>query len=390
MPGRPHKCRHGSRARCSKIVVGDSIYPVFLSAPDRVDALFIRFPAHPAMPLAVQGSELPTGHRRTLYRRSSCPSIPRSVSACSSIYAVDFGGDFSSMPKERGDVEMYMSPLFRGLGGIGEEGETAELIPATFTGGFTPKAEAIDYDDSHSDSLSNYQFDITGHDLIPEPTTAPKGKLSTEQSLMPADPRSLMAPDKPLKPKASQLFPPPRDPSPSPEHFPPSVPPRPTRPTVPMKSNVTRPLKIDRSRKRTGPSVPSQRTPRTEAQNVAPTSKPISRATTHVNLREAYKRDRLLTEKKVPTRGVTPAMPSYPHRRAEIPDRNVTQQIPITTLFPTGLIPLNHAQDKFKHAHCLDRLPPQPDLADSSTPSENHGQRSRAWPFGRAFKKQKA
>jgi hypothetical protein len=280
------------------------------------------------MSLAIQGSELPTGRRRMLYRRSSCPSIPRSVSACSSIYAIDFSGEFSSVQIDCGDVEMYMSPLFRGLGGIGEEhGEAAELMSATSTGDFTPRAEAVDSDDSLSDTdtLSNYQFDITGHDLFPEPTEASKAELSTEQSSTPAHPRSLKAPDKPLKPKASQLFPPPRDPSPGPEHLPPPVPPKPTRSIVPVESSTTRPLKIDRSRKRTGPAVTSQQTPRAEAQNVVPTSKPISRATTQVNLREAYRRDRPLAEPKVPTRGVTPAMPSYPYPRAKIPDRNVTQ-----------------------------------------------------------------
>jgi hypothetical protein len=279
------------------------------------------------MPLAVQGSELPTGHRRTVYRRSSCPSIPRSVSVCSSIYAIDFSGQFSSPPTDCGDVEIYMSPLFRGLGGIGEEhGEVAELMPSTSTGGFTVNVEAIDCDDSLSDSLSNYQFDITGHDLFPEPTKASEDKLPTEQSSTHTHPRSPMAPDKPLKPKASQLFPSPQDPSPSPEHFPPCVPPKPTRPIVPLKSgNTTRPLKIDRSRKRTGPSVPSQRTPPAEAKNAAPTSKPISRATTHANLREAYRKDRQLAERKVFTRGVTPAIPSYPRPHAETPDRNVTQ-----------------------------------------------------------------
>ena len=365
------------------------------------------------MPLAVQGphftsfDELPTSHQRKLYRRSSCPSIPRSVSTCSSIYAIDFSGEFSNRPTDCGDVEIYMSPLFRGLGGIGEEhGEAAELRP---TGGFAPSAEAIDCDgdDSLSDSLSNYQFDfVTGHDHVLEPTKASKeAKLTTTQSPMPTHPSSLMAPDKLLKPKASQLFPPPRDPSPSPEHSLPPVPPKPkpTRPIIPMNTGTTRPLRIDRSRKRTGPSVSSQRTPQADSQNVVPTSKPISRAATHVNLREAYRRDRSHAEQKVPTRGVTPVMPSYPYPRVKNPDQNVTQvyaqpsphptsqQIPITTLFPTGLIPLDRAQDKFKHAHCLDRLPPQPDFADSPTlPSENHGQRSRGWPFGRAFKKQKA
>ena len=331
---RPHKCRHGSRAQCPKIVVGHSIYLVFLSAPSRVDALFTCSPAHLAMPLAVQGShltsfdELPTGHRRQLYRRSSCPSIPRSVSACSSLYAIDFNGEFSnpSVPTDWGDVEIYMSPLFRGLGGIGEEsGEAAELMSDTPTGG--SRAETIDCDDSISDSLSNYQFDIIGHDHIPEPTKVPQAKLSAEQSSTPTHARSLMAPDKPLKP--SQPFPPPRVPSPSPEPSSPSVPPKPTRPSIPMNTDSTRPLKIDRSRKRTGPSVTSQRAPRAEAKNVAPTSKPVSRATTHVNLREAYRRDRLHAEQKVPTRGVTPAMPSYPYPRVETrlpaPDKRVTQ-----------------------------------------------------------------
>ena len=280
------------------------------------------------MALTLQGSELPTVHRRTLYRRSSCPSIPRSVSTCNSIYAIDFSGKFSSVQKDCDDVEMYMSPLFRGLGGIGEEhGEVAELMPATSTGSFTPSAQAIDSDDSLSDSLSNYEFDITGHDLFlfPEPTKASEDKLPTEQSSTHTQPRPPMIPDKPLKPKASQLFPPPRDPSSSPERSSPSVPPSPTRPVVPMKSGTTRPLKIDRSRKRTGPSVTSQRSPRAEAQNVAPTSKPILRATTHVNLREVYRRDRLLSERKVSARSAIPAVPSYPHPHAEIPDRNVAQ-----------------------------------------------------------------
>ena len=283
------------------------------------------------MPLAVQGShftsfdELPTGHRRQLYRRSSCPSIPRSVSACSSTYAIDFSGEFSGVPTDYGDVEIYMSPLFRGLGGIGEEhGEAAELMSTRPIGGFTPRAEAVDCDDSLSDSLSNYQFDIIGLDHIPEPTKVSKAKFSTEQSSTPAHPRSLIAPVKPLKPKASQHFPPPRDPSPSPEYFPPSVPPKPTIPAIPNTAS-TRPLKIDRLKKRPGPSVTSQRTPRAEAQNVVPTSKPISRATTHANLREAYRGDRLLAERKVPTRGVTPAMPSYPYPKAKTPDKKVTQ-----------------------------------------------------------------
>ena len=213
-----------------------------------------------------------------------------------------------------------MSPLFRGLGGIGEDhGEAAELISAKPTGGFTPRAEAIDCDGSLSDSLSNYQFDLIGLDHIPEPT---KSSALTH-------PRSLMAPDKPLKPKASQLFPPERDPPPSPEHFPPCLPPpkptRPIPPIPPMNTGSTRPLKIDRSRKRPGPSVSCQRTPRVETESVAPASKTILRATTHANLREVHRRDRLLAEQKLPTRGVNTAMPSYPYPHAETPDKKVPQ-----------------------------------------------------------------
>lgn len=289
-----------------------TIYPVILPAQSRVDALFICSPAHPAMPPAVQGSHLISFDelRTGLRRRSSCPSIPRSVSICSSNYAIDFSGEFSRVPTESGDVGIYMSPLFRGLGGIGEE---HELMSARATRGFTPRAEAIDCDDSLSDNLSNYQFDIVGLNHILEPTKAPEAKLSTDQSPTHTHPHSAVAPGKPLKPKASQLFPP-RDPSPSPEHFRPSVPPKPTRPLpdIPINAGSTRPLKIDRSRKRTGPSVASQRTHR----NVAPTSKPISRATTQGNLREAYRRDWSLADRKVPTRGVT---------HAKTPDKKVTQ-----------------------------------------------------------------
>ncbi len=284
------------------------------------------------MPVAVQGShftsfdELSTSHRRVLYRRSSCPSIPRSVSACSSIGAIDSSGEDLSAPTVYGDVEIYMSPLLRGLGGIGEEhGEAAKRMSDASTGGSTPTAEAIDCDDSLFDSLSNYQFDITEHDHVPEATKASTAKFSMEQSSTPTHSRSLMAPDKSLQPRTYQLFPPPRDSSPSPIHYPPSVPPKATRPIIPSNTGTTRPLKLDPSRKRTGPSVTSQRASPADAQNVPPASKPISRATTHINLREAYKRDRLLAERKVLRRGVTPVMPSCPHPLPEIPKQSATQ-----------------------------------------------------------------
>jgi hypothetical protein len=285
------------------------------------------------MPLVAQSSnftsfdELPISYRRRLYRRSSCPSIPRSVSADSSICAIDPSSEDASAPTDFGDVEGFRSPLFRGLGGFGEEhGEAAQRASATSGRGFTPRAKAIDCDDSVSDSLSNYQFDITGHDHLLEPTKVSKGNLLMEQSSTPVYPRSLVVPQKPLNSKASRPLPPPRDSSPSPQHFPPSVPPT-TGPIIPLNAG-TRPLQIGRSKKRTESSSTSQRTPRADAQHVPPTSKPISRATTHVNLREAYKRGSPLAERKVPTRGVPPIKPSHLHPYHMTPNQNVTQVRP--------------------------------------------------------------
>jgi hypothetical protein len=286
------------------------------------------------MPRADQGShftsfdELPAGHRRMLNRRSSCPSIPRSVSAYSSICALDLGSEDPSVLTDWDDVEMYKSPLFRGLEGVGEgHGDAAKRVSPASTGGFTtPSAKAIDCDDSASDSLSNYQFDITEHH-VPEPSKASKGKLSREQSSTLAHPRPLRVPDKPLNRKASRPLLPPRDPSPNLQHFPPSVPPKDIRPIAPLKTG-TRPLQIDRSKKHTGSSSTSQRVPRADAQHMPLTPKPISRATTHINLREAYRRDSPLAERRVPTKGVTPIRPSHLHPHPKTPNQNVTQVIP--------------------------------------------------------------
>ena len=285
------------------------------------------------MPLALPGShltsfdELPAGHRRILNRRSSCPSIPRTISVCRSIRALDLGGEDPSVLMDWGDAEMYKSPLFRGLGGFGEEhGDAARRVSPTSTGGgFTPEAKAIDCDDSDSASLSNYQFDLTGHVRVPEPTKASKGKLSREQSSTLAHLRPPRVPDKSLNRKASRPLLPPRVPSPGLQHFPPSVPPKDTRPIAPVTG--TRPLQIDHSKKRTGSSSTYQRDPRADAQHVPPIPKPISRATTHVNLREAYRKGSPLAERKVPARGV-PTKPPHPHPHPKTPNQNITQVIP--------------------------------------------------------------
>jgi hypothetical protein len=314
-----------------RIVVGDYLYIRFSFQPQGESTPFSFSPAHPAMPLAVRGShfttfdELSISHRRKLYRRSSCPSIPRSVSACSSIGAIDLGSEDPRILTDCGDVDTYMSPLFRGLGEIGEEhGETAtaKRVSPTSTRGFTSRMETVDYDDSLSESLSNYQFDFTGHVHVPEPSEASESNLSTEQPSTPEHPCPPMVPDKTLKPKASQTLPPPRDSSPSPHHFLPSAPPEATRPIIPLNTGTTRPLQIDRLRKHTGLSVTSQRTTRTDAQNVPPPSRSIPRATTQVSLRNAYKRD---GERKVPTRDARSVLSSYSHPHAKTPDQNITQ-----------------------------------------------------------------
>ena len=276
------------------------------------------------MPLAVQGShltsfdEFPNSHRRKLHRRSSCPSIPCSVSADSSVYGLFFSSEDLTAPTDSDDEETYMSPLFRGLGGFGEvNGEEAERVSATSTGGFSPKAKTIDYDDSAFDCLSNYKFDIIGPEHVWEPTEASKDKPSIESS-PPAHPRPLRVPDKALNFKAPQPLPPSPD---SPPGLPPPVPPKAIRPVV-LLNTGTRPLQIDRSKKRTEPSSTSQRSLRAAAHHAPPTSKPIMRATTHANLREAYKRGSPLAERKVPTRRVPPA-PRRP--LPETPDENVAQ-----------------------------------------------------------------
>lgn len=318
VPGRAH-C---FGAPYSKIVSGGTIYLVFLFSLKSS-----RRPLHlfTNMPLAVHGShltsfdEFPSSHRRNLHRRSSCPSIPRSVSTDSSVYGLFFSSKDPNAPTDSDDEGTYMSPLFRGLGGFGEvNGEEVERVSATSTGGFTPKAKAIDCDDSVFDCLADYQFDIIGLDHVWEPTEASKDKPSIEQSLTPAHPRSLRVPDKALNLKAPQPLPPSPD---SPPGLPPPVPPKAIRPVLPLNTG-TRPLQIDRSKKRTEPSSSSQRSLRADAQHAPPTSKPIMRATTQVNLREAYKRGSPLAERKVPTRRVPPT-PRRP--LPETPNENVAQ-----------------------------------------------------------------
>ena len=266
------------------------------------------------MPLAVPDSLLVPpafNARRRLHRRSSCSSIPRSVSACSSVWGFDSSEE----------VETYMAPLFRGHEGARDE--AAEPVSVSATHHPDPSAESPDYDDSLSENLSNYHFDITGDE-----------HNSSEQ------------PD----PSVSEVDPP-REPSPAPIRYDPPVIPKPQvdrparrRPlpsqTLPVPGQLrplvlteaarqdlpitgTRPLRIDRSKKRQGQEQGGggpQRTPKADAHYVRPSVRPIHRAATQVNLREAYRRAsphsaraaqiRLIPIARPPPLGPLPEIPS--------------------------------------------------------------------------------
>ncbi|KAI9441547.1 hypothetical protein H4582DRAFT_2073722 [Lactarius indigo] len=335
--------------------------------------------------------------RRRLHRRSSCSSIPRSVSACSSVWAFDLSSEDLRVPADPGEVEMYMAPLFRGLEGLREaHDEPSEPASVAHRDGVNYGAKSSHYDDSRSENLSNYQFDIAGqdHESSEQPSTS-EAAPSRERSPAPfqRDPPVI-----PKQPRSDHLA---RE-QPLPVQTPP-VPafPRPLLLVEAVRQDPpitgTRPLRIDRSKKRQelGAGGP-QRAPRADAPYVRPPARSIHRAATQVNLREAYRRasphsaDRVGQARLIPVARPPPLGPL-----PEIPDSSMNKVVPVATLFPTGLIPLEHAKDKFRHAHCLDRLPPptqnQSDVTNPPTPSSgNRSPRTLGWSFSRAFRKQKA
>ncbi|KAH9037959.1 hypothetical protein EDB84DRAFT_1560480 [Lactarius hengduanensis] len=325
--------------------------------------------------------------RRRLHRRSSCSSIPRSVSACSSVWAFDLSSEDLRVPADPGEVETYMAPLFRGL-------ETAKPVSASHPDGFNSRTKSPPCDDSCSENLSNYHFDIAGsdHDSSeqPNPSEINPSPPAPSQQVPPVVPKPQS--DRPVR----------RQPLPA-QAPPVPVFPRPLVLVEAIKQDPqitgTRPLRIDRSKKRQelgGGGGGSQRTPRADAPYVRPPARSIHRAATQVNLREAYRRASPHSADRVgQTRLIPVARPPPLGPLPEIPDSSVNKVVPVATLFPTGLIPLQHAQDKFRHAHCLDRLPPptqsQSDIANPPTPSSgNRSPRTLGWSFGRAFRKQKA
>lgn len=263
------------------------------------------------MSLAVPDSLVPPAARRRFHRRSSCPSIPRSVSVCSSVWAFNTSSE---------ELETYMAPLFRGLEGFREaHDEAAKLVSVTHPDDFnSTAAKTPHYDDSLSENLSNYHFDIAGHDHNgseePNPSEA---NLSREQSPAPS------RPDPPVvrKPQSDR---PARQQS-LPSRTPPV--PAPLRPLVLAEavrqdppSTGTRPLRIDRSKKRQELGGGPQRAPRADVLYVRPSARPIHRAATQVNLREAYRRAsphsaraaqiRLIPIARPPPLGPLPEIPS--------------------------------------------------------------------------------
>lgn len=346
------------------------------------------------MSLAVPDSLLvpPTANaRRHLHRRSSCPSIPRSVSACSSVWAFDTSSEDLRVPADRGEVETYMAPLFRGLEGFREaHDEATGQVSPTYPDGFNSSAKSPHYDDSLSENLSNYQFDIAEYDHISE---KPEANPSREQSPAPSRHNPPVVLPKPQSDRLGQEQFLPSQTPPVPGHLRPPEFAEAVRQDLP--STGTRPLRIDRSKKRQEPGGGPQRTQRADAPYVRPSARPIHRAATQVNLREAYRRASPQSGRAAQIRLIPVARPPPLYPLPEIPHGSVNEVVPVATLFPTGLIPLQHAQDKFKHAHCLDRLPPltqsQSDIANIPTPSPgNRSPRTLGWSFGRAFRKQKA
>ena len=264
------------------------------------------------MSLAVPDSLVPpaVNPRRRLHRRSSCPSIPRSVSVCSSVWAFNPSSE---------ELETYMAPLFRGLDGFREvHDEAAERVTTTHPDDFNfTVAKSPHNDDSLSENLSNYLFDIAGHDHnSSEQRSPPKANLSREQSPAPSRPDSPVIPKpQPNRPARQQFLPSQTPPVPPPLS---QVLAEAARQDPP--STGTRPLRIDRSKKRQELGGGPQRTPRADVPYVRPSARPIHRAATQVNLREAYRRASPHSGRAAPIRLIPVARPPPLGPLPEIPN----------------------------------------------------------------------
>jgi hypothetical protein len=264
-----------------------------------------------------------------LRRRSSCPSIPRSVSICSSVSTFDSSSEDLSYSRNLSELNIYMSPLFRGVGtnevGSIEDTEGDSNTPTEVCDPRTD-SDAIDCDDGLSETLSNYNFDLTGHEHVSESREGPEGDPE-EQSL-----ESPLVPNEPSDSKESYL-PSPTQPSPTLEHYPsPLLPPVPSKmPRQMMPSSMgTRPLQINRSKKRQESSTTPQSLSGGDAQYERPPLKSILKTTTQVDLHGAYRRTGSLAEKKVYSRGVVPVVPSpLQTRHPKVPNVNEAEVISV-------------------------------------------------------------
>ncbi|KAH9976099.1 hypothetical protein BGW80DRAFT_1456966 [Lactifluus volemus] len=213
-----------------------------------------------------------------------------------------------------------MSPLFRGLEGSGATHEAEEQMTILLEDFTLADAKATRDDDS----LSNYSFDITEQEREPPKTS--KGNIPREKvtSPLPAVPTLDVSP--------------------------PPLPPKPTKPISHITG--TQPFHIDRSKDRrqfanrpqaVHAQVPYERPPARPIYRAPP--RPIY--ATHIG-EQVHLWDKLCP------RELSISLPSirFPRFQPEC-----AENVPVTTLFSTGLIPLERAQDKFKHAHCLERLP---------------------------------
>jgi hypothetical protein len=249
------------------------------------------------MSLVVRDSHFPSLHnlpvstRRTLHRRSSCSSIPRTVS----IYSTGWGLNLSSEDTRNSAYfheETYLSPLFRGLEGSGATHEAEEQMTILLEDFTLADAKATRDDDS----LSNYSFDIAEQEREPPKTS--KGNIPREKSPAPAQRNMTFRLGTQLGTKES-LHPLPA--VPTLDVSPPPLPPKPTKPISHITG--TQPFHIDRSKDRrqfanrpqaVHAQVPYERPP----------ARPIYRAATQANLRDAYRRASPLMGQIVPARGI--------------------------------------------------------------------------------------
>jgi|SRR5712672_315477 len=277
------------------------------------------------MTLAIQGPRFSTFDKsfsaiRRVRRRSSCPSLPQSVSVSS--LSFDLSSEDLRNPADLGELEVYMSPLFsgHGLGGNGDPlDEAAERVSVahttTSTEGFTLEENANQCDDGPFERLSG--FVITDEEDIPAPPESASDASLQEWS------STRTAPNLPLPvvqrvPLNTNWSKPPlsRTSSPTLAHPLPPVSATMARPMIPPPT--TRPLRIDRSKTHQEASSAPQRAPRAGVQYERHPPRPILRSTTQVNLRDAYRRAGL-AERRAHPKLAMPTIPPPPHAHPETP-----------------------------------------------------------------------